>query len=160
MQIGRSGTTCPLTARIDAEARPGITGLRLRMIRTVWLAMMCLAVLSTLAVGKALMTRADYPVAERRTDQATVGTCLIHDTGHKTKASQADRPRQEEQDRRSKRQSGRGSSQASRSGEALHPARSLRRPLEIVEFIAGLRVVGRSLASGSLTSQHEARNAP
>jgi hypothetical protein len=50
------------------------------MIRTVWLAIMCLAVLSTLAVGKALMTRSDYPVAERRTDQATVGTGPVQDT--------------------------------------------------------------------------------
>lgn len=50
------------------------------MIRAVWLATICLAVLSTLAVGKALMTRADSPVAERPTDQATVGTGLVQDT--------------------------------------------------------------------------------
>jgi hypothetical protein len=50
------------------------------MIRTVWLATICLAVLSTLAVGKALMTRADYPVAERSAEQTTVGTGLVQDT--------------------------------------------------------------------------------
>jgi hypothetical protein len=50
------------------------------MIRTIWLATICLAVLSTLAVGKALMTHADSPVAERPTDQTTVGTGLVQDT--------------------------------------------------------------------------------
>jgi hypothetical protein len=49
------------------------------MIRTVWLATICLGVLSALAVGKALMTHADYPVAERPTDQTTVGTGLVED---------------------------------------------------------------------------------
>jgi hypothetical protein len=50
------------------------------MIRTVWLATICLAVLSTLAVGKAVMTRADTPVAERPSDQMTFGTGHLQDT--------------------------------------------------------------------------------
>ena len=50
------------------------------MIRTIWLATICLAVLSSLAVGKALMTRADSPVAERLTGETTVGTGLVPDT--------------------------------------------------------------------------------
>jgi hypothetical protein len=50
------------------------------MIRTVWLAIICLAVLSALAVAKALKTPADAIVAERPTDQMTVGTGLAQDT--------------------------------------------------------------------------------
>jgi hypothetical protein len=53
------------------------------MIRTVWLATICLAVLSSLAVGKALMTHADAEVAERPRDQTTVGTGLVEDTLNK-----------------------------------------------------------------------------
>jgi hypothetical protein len=49
------------------------------MIRTVWLTMICLLVLGGLAVGKALMTRADYPVVARPADRATVGTGLVED---------------------------------------------------------------------------------
>jgi hypothetical protein len=49
------------------------------MIRTVWLTMICLLVLGGLAVGKALMTRADYPVAGRPTARTTVGTDLVQD---------------------------------------------------------------------------------
>ena len=59
---------------------PATTGLGQRMIRTVWLAIICLAVLSALAVGKALKTPADAIVAERPTDQMTVGTGLAQDT--------------------------------------------------------------------------------
>jgi hypothetical protein len=50
------------------------------MIRTIWLATICLAVLSTLAVGKALMTHANSAVAERPANQTTVGTGLAQDT--------------------------------------------------------------------------------
>jgi hypothetical protein len=50
------------------------------MIRTVWLATICLAVLSALAVAKALKTPADAIVAERPTDQMPVGTGLAQDT--------------------------------------------------------------------------------
>jgi hypothetical protein len=50
------------------------------MIRTVWLATICLAVLSALAVGKALMTRADSIITERPTDLTTVGAGLTQDT--------------------------------------------------------------------------------
>src|ERR1700682_2018330 len=56
------------------------TGLGQRMIRTVWLATICLAVLSALALGKALRTPADSVVAERPADQMTVGTGLAQDT--------------------------------------------------------------------------------
>jgi len=65
------------------------------MIRTVWLATICLAVLSTLAVGKALMTRADSPVAGRPTDQATVGTGLVQDTLSKADRLEITHVRQE-----------------------------------------------------------------
>jgi hypothetical protein len=50
------------------------------MIRTVWLAIICLAVLSALAVAKALKTPADAIIAERPTDQMTVGADLAQDT--------------------------------------------------------------------------------
>jgi hypothetical protein len=52
------------------------------MIRTVWLATVCLGVLvvSALAVGKALMMRADSVVTERPTDLRTVGAGLTQDT--------------------------------------------------------------------------------
>jgi hypothetical protein len=50
------------------------------MIRTVWLATICLTVLSALAVAKALKTPADAILAERPTDQMTVGTGLAQDT--------------------------------------------------------------------------------
>jgi len=55
-------------------------GLELKMIRTIWLATICLAVLSTLAVGKALMTRAPSSATERPTDRTTGGTDLTQDT--------------------------------------------------------------------------------
>src|ERR1700681_494297 len=70
-------------------------GLRLRMIRAVWLATICLAVLSTVAGGKALMTRADSPVAERPTEQATVGTGLVQDTLSKADRLEITHVRQE-----------------------------------------------------------------
>jgi hypothetical protein len=50
------------------------------MIRTVWLATICLAVLGALAVGKALRTPADSIAAEAPTDQMTVGVGLAQDT--------------------------------------------------------------------------------
>jgi hypothetical protein len=56
------------------------TDLGQSMIRTVWLATICLAVLSALAVGKALMTRADSVITEQPTDLMTVGAGLTQDT--------------------------------------------------------------------------------
>jgi hypothetical protein len=50
------------------------------MIRTVWLATICLAVLGALALGKALVTHADLTVTAQPADQATVGTSLPQDT--------------------------------------------------------------------------------
>jgi hypothetical protein len=50
------------------------------MIRTVWLATVCLAVLSALAAGKALTTRADSAVTEQPTDPTTIGAGLTQDT--------------------------------------------------------------------------------
>jgi hypothetical protein len=50
------------------------------MIRTVWLATICLAVLSALAAGKALMPRAESLTTERPTNLTTVGAGLIQDT--------------------------------------------------------------------------------
>lgn len=50
------------------------------MIRTIWLATICLAVLGTLAVGKAVITRAYSSVIGQPTDQRTVGIDLTPDT--------------------------------------------------------------------------------
>src|SRR5258707_3048798 len=55
-------------------------GLGQSMIRTVWLAAICLAVLSALAVGKALMPRADSIITERPTDLKSIGAGLTQDT--------------------------------------------------------------------------------
>jgi hypothetical protein len=65
------------------------------MIRTVWLATICLAVLSALAVGKALMTHADSVIAERPTDLTTVGAGLTQDTLSKADRLQITYVRQE-----------------------------------------------------------------
>jgi hypothetical protein len=73
-------STCPLSARIDAKACSTTTGLRQRMIRTVWLATICLAMVSALAVGKALMTRADTLITERPTDRTAIGSGPTQDT--------------------------------------------------------------------------------
>ena len=43
------------------------------MIRTVWLAIICLALVSALAAGKALRTPANSAVAELSADETTVG---------------------------------------------------------------------------------------
>jgi hypothetical protein len=56
------------------------TSLGQNMIRTVWLATICLAMLGGLAVGKALMTRSDAVTTERPTDLTTVGAGLTQDT--------------------------------------------------------------------------------
>ena len=51
------------------------------MMRTVWLATVCLALLGALAVGKkAVMMPADSIIAERSADQTTVGIGLAQDT--------------------------------------------------------------------------------
>jgi hypothetical protein len=65
------------------------------MIRTVWLATICLAVLVSLAVGKALMTRADSVTTERPTDPTTVGAGLTQDTLSKADRLQITYVRQE-----------------------------------------------------------------
>jgi hypothetical protein len=57
----------------------GRSGLGLKMIRTIWLATTCLAVLSTLAVGKAVMTRTPSSATERPSDRTTSGTDLTQD---------------------------------------------------------------------------------
>jgi len=54
--------------------------LGLKMIRTIWLATICLAVLSTLAVGKAVMTRTPSSATERSAHRTTSGTDLTQDT--------------------------------------------------------------------------------
>jgi hypothetical protein len=50
------------------------------MIRTVWLAMICLALVSALAAGKALRTAAGPTVAELSADETTVGIGHSQDT--------------------------------------------------------------------------------
>jgi hypothetical protein len=49
------------------------------MMRTVWLATTCLAVLGALAVAKALTTPV-APIVERQVDETTVSTGLAQDT--------------------------------------------------------------------------------
>ena len=49
------------------------------MIRTVWLATICLAVLGALSAGKAMMMPANSFVAKRPSDQTTVRTGLAQD---------------------------------------------------------------------------------
>jgi len=63
------------------------------MMRTVWLATICLAVLSALAVGKAFRTPADI-VAEAP-DQMTLGTGLAQDTLSKADRLEINYPRKE-----------------------------------------------------------------
>jgi hypothetical protein len=50
------------------------------MIRTVWLAILCLALISALAAGKAVRTPADPAVAELSADPTTVGITQTQDT--------------------------------------------------------------------------------
>src|SRR5260370_1439849 len=50
------------------------------MMRTVWLTTTCLAVLGTLAVGRALQTPVAPEIAHRAVDEATVGTDFNQDT--------------------------------------------------------------------------------
>jgi hypothetical protein len=50
------------------------------MIRTIWLATICLAVLGTLAAGNAVITRAYSSVTGQPADQRTVGIDLTQDT--------------------------------------------------------------------------------
>jgi hypothetical protein len=64
------------------------------MMRTVWLATICLAVLSALALGKALRTPADL-VAEAPIDQMTVGTGLAQDMLSKADRLKINYPRKE-----------------------------------------------------------------
>lgn len=54
--------------------------LGLTMIRTVWLATICLMVLSALAVGKAFRTPAEAIDTEALADETTVGARLAQDT--------------------------------------------------------------------------------
>src|SRR5258708_18613199 len=73
------------------------TGLGQSMIRTVSLATICLAVLvfSALAVGKALMPRADSVITELPTDLTTVGAGFTQDTLNKADRLQINYVRQE-----------------------------------------------------------------
>jgi hypothetical protein len=50
------------------------------MMRTVWLATTCLAVLGALAVGKALTTPVAPIIVESQVEETTVGTGLAQDT--------------------------------------------------------------------------------
>jgi hypothetical protein len=56
------------------------SGLGFKMIRTIWLATVCLAVLSTFAVGKAVLTRTSASATERPTDLTTLGTGPTRET--------------------------------------------------------------------------------
>ena len=54
--------------------------LGLKVIRTIWLATICLAVVSALAVGKAMMMPAKSLIAEQPVNQTTIGSSLTQDT--------------------------------------------------------------------------------
>jgi hypothetical protein len=56
------------------------TGLGQKMIRTVWLAVLCLALVSALAAGKALRTSAGPTVVELAAAEITVGIDRAQDT--------------------------------------------------------------------------------
>jgi hypothetical protein len=65
------------------------------MIRTVWLAIVCLALVGALAAGKALKTPADPTVAELSADQTTVGIGNAQDTLSKADRLEINYVRQE-----------------------------------------------------------------
>jgi hypothetical protein len=65
------------------------------MIRTVWLATICLALVSALAAGKALRTPADPTVAELSADETTVGIGHAQDTLSKADRLEINYVRQE-----------------------------------------------------------------
>jgi hypothetical protein len=65
------------------------------MIRTVWLAIVCLALVSALAAGKALRTPAGPTAAEISADESTVGIGVAQDTLSKADRLQINYVRQE-----------------------------------------------------------------
>jgi hypothetical protein len=65
------------------------------MIRTIWLATICLAVLGTLTVGKAVMTRAYSSVTGQQGGQTTVGIELNQNTSGKADRLEVTYVRQE-----------------------------------------------------------------
>ena len=65
------------------------------MIRTVWLAIICLVLVSALAAGKALRTPADPAVAELSADETTVGIGHAQDTLSKADRLEINYVRQE-----------------------------------------------------------------
>src|SRR2546423_9659585 len=73
----RQSFNLPLN-RLNRRGPMGAWGIK--MIRTIWLATICLAVLSTLAVGKAVMTRTSSSATERPTELTTISTGLTQDT--------------------------------------------------------------------------------
>ena len=68
----------PLSARIDTEDTHQLPGQQ--MIRTVWLGIMCLVLVSALAGAKALRMPAEPAVAELLADETTVGIGDPQDT--------------------------------------------------------------------------------
>jgi hypothetical protein len=65
------------------------------MIRTVWLAIVCLALVSALAAGKALRTPAGPTAAEISADESTVGIADAQDTLSKADRLEINYVRQE-----------------------------------------------------------------
>jgi len=65
------------------------------MIRTVWLAIVCLALVSALAAGKALRTPAGPATAEISADESTVGIADAQDTLSKADRLEINYVRQE-----------------------------------------------------------------
>ena len=65
------------------------------MIRTVWLAIICVVLVSAFAAGKALRTPADLAVAELLADETTVGTGHGQDTLSKADRLEINYVRQE-----------------------------------------------------------------
>jgi hypothetical protein len=71
------------------------TGLGQKMIRTVWLAIACLVLVSALAAGKALRTSVEPIAAELPGDETTVGTGRAEDTLGKADRLEISHVRQE-----------------------------------------------------------------
>src|SRR4051812_3896873 len=84
-----SSTACrPFAAGIDTKVRCRHGSRGTWMIRTVWLAIVCLALISALAAGKVLRAPAGAAVPEISADASTVGIGDVRDT--LTKADRLD----------------------------------------------------------------------
>jgi len=87
--------SCPFTAEIDTEATSLIQISGQTMIRTVWLTIVCLALVSALAAGKVLRAPTGPIVAEISADASTIGVGDAQDTLSKADRLEINYVRQE-----------------------------------------------------------------